>query len=146
MTSPHIDPSRESFDAFKALPRDVPIQMLNHIRYNDSANYPGGHEHAGKGWSGERAYAEYGKASGPIFKRVGGVIIWRGKMEMVLTGPDSEQWDASFIAQYPNAAAFFEMIADADYKLAVVNRQAAVFDSRLIRFAPMKISGGGVAS
>lgn len=131
-----VDPSREAFDAFKALPRDMPIHMLNHIRYNELATYPAGHEHVDKGWSGQRAYAEYGKTSGPIFNRVGGKIIWRGKMETMVTGPLEEHWDASFIAQYPDAAAFFEMITDADYKLAVINRQAAIFDSRLIRFAP----------
>lgn len=30
--SEHIDPTREQFDAFKDLPRDTPILMLNLIR------------------------------------------------------------------------------------------------------------------
>ncbi|HMS18956.1 DUF1330 domain-containing protein [uncultured Sphingorhabdus sp.] len=134
----HVDPTREAFNAFKALPRDVPIQMLNLIRYRDLAAYPEGHENAGKGWSGERAYQEYGKTSGPIFQRVGGSVLWRGAFQAVLTGPADEHWDAAFIAQYPNAGAFLEMVTDPDYRLAVVNRQAAVQTSRLIRFAPME--------
>ena len=28
MTEPHVDPTRAQFDAFKALPRDQPIEML----------------------------------------------------------------------------------------------------------------------
>ncbi len=134
----HVDPTREAFNAFKALPRDVPIQMLNLIRYRDLAVYPEGHENAGKGWSGERAYQEYGKTSGPIFQRVGGSVLWRGAFQTVLTGPADEHWDAAFIAQYPNAGAFLEMVTDPDYRLAVVNRQAAVQTSRLVRFAPME--------
>jgi uncharacterized protein (DUF1330 family) len=134
----HVDPTREAFNAFKALPRDVPIQMLNLIRYRDLAAYPEGHENAGKGWSGERAYQEYGKTSGPIFQRVGGSVLWRGAFQTVLTGPADEHWDAAFIAQYPNAGAFLEMVTDPDYRLAVVNRQAAVQTSRLVRFAPME--------
>lgn len=134
----HVDPTREAFNAFKALPRDVPIQMLNLIRYRESAAYPEGHENADKGWSGERAYLEYGKTSGPIFQRVGGSVVWRGAFQTVLTGPEDEHWDAAFIAQYPNAGAFLEMVTDPDYRLAVVNRQAAVETSRLIRFAPME--------
>jgi uncharacterized protein (DUF1330 family) len=134
----HVDPTREAFDAFKALPRDVPIQMLNLIRYRELAAYPEGHENAGKGWSGERAYQEYGKTSGPIFQRVGGSVVWRGAFQTVLTGPADEHWDAAFIAQYPNAGAFLEMVTDPDYRLAVVNRQAAVQTSRLTRFAPME--------
>lgn len=131
-----VDPTREAFDAFKALPRDTPLNMLNLVRFRDPAVYPDGHENADKGWSGERAYEEYGKTSGPIFKRVGGNIVWRGAFETVLTGPADEHWDTAFIAYYPNAGAFLEMVTDPAYRLAVVNRQAAVLTSRLVRFAP----------
>ncbi len=139
----YIDPLREQFDAFKALQRDAPINMLNLVRFNEHANYPAGHVHADKGWSGKRAYDEYGCSSRPIFQSVGGKIIWRGAMEIMLTGPQDKQWDIAFIAYYPDASAFLAMITNVDYKLAVVNRQAAVLDSRLIRFAPGEIAGNG---
>lgn len=130
----YLDPTRESFDAFKALPRDVPINMLNLLRFHDTAQYPADHANAGKGWSGARAYQEYGTTSGPIFERVGGTIIWRGQMECMVIGPDDKQWDSSFIARYPNSGAFMEMVTDPEYQKAVINRQAAVLTSRLIRF------------
>ena len=131
-----IDPSRENFEAFKALPRDRPIHMLNLLLYRDEATYPEGHEHAGKGWSGRRAYEEYGKTSGPIFRRVGGTMVWRGSFQTMVTGPDAKRWHEGFVAQYPNAGAFFEMIKAPEYQQAVVNRTAALLDSRLMRFAP----------
>lgn len=133
----YLDPSREHFDAFKALPRDVPINMLNLLQFHGTAQYPEEHSNAAHGWSGARAYEEYGKTSGPIFKRVGGTIIWRGKMEAMVIGPDDKQWDSSFIARYPNSGAFLEMVTDPEYQKAVVNRQAAVLTSRLIRFGEM---------
>ena len=71
----YVDPTREAFDTFKALPRDTPLNMLNLVRFRKLAAYPDGHENVGKGWSGERAYEEYGKSSGPIFQRVGGSIV-----------------------------------------------------------------------
>lgn len=129
----HVDPTREQFDAFKALPRDTPIMMINLVRYRDRAAYPDGHPYAAEGLSGAEAYRRYSKESGPIFTRVGGTILWTGKPEVVLTGPSDEHWDAAFIARYPNAAAFLEMVTDPDYRAAVINRQAAVLDSRLIR-------------
>jgi uncharacterized protein (DUF1330 family) len=141
MTESYVDPTRAAFDLFKALPRDTPINMLNLIRYRDIAAYPDGHDHAGKGWTGARAYEEYGATSAPIFERLGGQIVWRGRFETVLTGPADEQWDVAFIAAYPNAGAFLAMVTDPDYKLAVVNRQAAVATSRLVRFAPLAIEG-----
>ena len=136
MTQTYIDPSRANFEAFKELPRDEPIHMLNLLQYRDEAAYPEGHEHAGKGWSGRRAYEEYGNASGPIFRRVGGSIVWRGAFQTVVTGPEAMHWHDGFVAHYPNAGAFFEMIKDLDYQEAVVNRTAALADSRLVRFAP----------
>jgi uncharacterized protein (DUF1330 family) len=116
--------------------------MLNLLLYRDAAEYPAGHEHAGRGWTGREAYAEYGRASGPIFQRVGGSIVWRGRFEAMVTGPDVREWHDGFVAQYPNAGAFFEMIKDAEYQKAVVNRTAALLDSRLIRFAPGDVGGG----
>jgi uncharacterized protein (DUF1330 family) len=137
-----VDPTREAFTVFKALPRNVPINMLNLLKFRDIAAYPLDHEHAEKGWSGARAYAEYGRTSGLIFARLGGKIIWRGAMEAMLIGPDDRHWDAAFIAYYPNSDAFLQMVTDADYRLAVVNRQAAVLTSRLIRFKPMEPNNG----
>jgi uncharacterized protein (DUF1330 family) len=137
-----VDPARENFDAFKALPRDTPIHMLNLVRFRDRSDYPDGHPLAGKGLTGAQAYAEYGRTSGPVFARVGGTVVWRGRMEAMVIGPVDEKWDAAFIARYPDAAAFLQMVTDPEYKIAVVNRQAAVLTSRLIRFSPQDGDSG----
>jgi uncharacterized protein (DUF1330 family) len=142
MASSYIDPSPANFQAFKDLPRDEPIHMLNLLEYREQAEYPEGHEHVGKGWSGRRAYEEYGKTSGPIFRRVGGTIVWRGAFQTMVTGPDAKRWHDGFIAHYPNAGAFFEMIKDPEYQQAVVNRTAALVDSRLMRFEPGEAGEG----
>ena len=142
MADSYIDPSPANFQAFKDLPRDEPIHMLNLLEYREQAEYPQCHEHAGKGWSGRRAYEEYGKTSGPIFRRVGGTIVWRGSFQTMVTGPDAKRWHDGFVAQYPNAGAFFEMIKDPDYQQAVVNRTAALVDSRLMRFEPGEAGEG----
>ncbi|MEH6722386.1 MAG: DUF1330 domain-containing protein [Qipengyuania sp.] len=142
MADSYIDPSPANFQAFKDLPRDEPIHMLNLLEYREQAEYPEGHEHAGKGWSGRRAYEEYGKTSGPIFRRVGGTMVWRGSFQTMVTGPDAKRWHDGFVAQYPNSGAFFEMIKDPEYQQAVVNRTAALVDSRLMRFAPGEAGEG----
>ena len=137
-----IDPLREQFDAFKALPRDTPIQMLNLVRLNTVAAYPEGHPNHGKGMSGRDAYRAYGRTSAEVFRRVGGRQVWVGQPESVVTGPADERWDLAFIAEYPNAAAFLAMVTDADYREHVKHRQAAVEDSRLIRLAPVEPGEG----
>ncbi|HEY0595436.1 DUF1330 domain-containing protein [Sphingopyxis sp.] len=136
MTDRHVDPERAQFDAFKALPRDTVIHMLNLVRFNAAATYPDGHPLAGQRLTGAEAYRHYSADSGPIFRRVGGRVIWSGTMEAMVIGPDAERWDAAFIAEYPNSGAFMEMVTDPAYREAVVHRQAAVETSRLIRCAP----------
>ena len=132
-----IDPLREQFDAFKALPRDQPIQMLNLVRLKPLADYPQSHPDHGKGLSGLDAYRAYGRTTAHIFARVGGRQVWVGRPEVVVTGPADERWDLAFIAEYPGAGAFLAMVTDPEYRELVKHRQAGVEDSRLIRLAPV---------
>ena len=130
-----IDPERSQFEAFKALPRDAPVDMLNLVRVKALADYPADHPNHGKGMSGLEAYRAYGRYSASVFTRVGGRQIWSGRFENVLIGPTDERWDIAFIAAYPTAGAFLEMVTDPVYREAVKHRHAGVEDSRLIRMA-----------
>lgn len=133
----YVDPEREQFEVFKQLPRDEPVMMLNLLCFRDKAAYPDGREA-----TGAEAYAAYGRESGAVFKRVGGEILWRGRPEVMLIGPPDKQWDLAFVARYPTAGAFLEMVTDPVYREAVKHRQAAVLDSRLIRTAEVPIGEG----
>jgi uncharacterized protein (DUF1330 family) len=129
----YIDPSKASFARFKDLATDHVVQMLNLIRLRPAAAYPDGRRA-----SGEEAYRAYAAESGPVFQRLGGRVVWLGRPELTLIGPQSETWDMAFIAEYPSGQAFIDMIRDPVYREAVKHRQAAVADSRLIRLAPGK--------
>ncbi|WP_350333610.1 DUF1330 domain-containing protein [Coralliovum pocilloporae] len=136
----YIDPERAAWEAFKALPRDHDIHMLNLVRFRDKACYPDDHPNADKDMSGAEAYQLYGATSASVLKDIGGSVIWSGAMQTMVIGPETEQWDAVFIAHYPNASAFMAMVKHPVYSEAVVHRQAAVLTSRLIRCLP---KGGG---
>lgn len=123
----NIDPSRAQFEAFKSLPRDQPVNMLNLVKLREKAGYEDGRE-----TSGLDAYRAYGRESAPVFSRLGGEIIWRGEPKTVLIGPEDESWDIAFIARYPTLGAFLAMVTDPEYQAIVYHRQAAVADSRLI--------------
>ena len=133
----YIDPTRETFAAFRENDRDGPIHMLNLVRLRERAAYPDGREA-----TGAEAYAAYGRESEPVFARLGGRIVWQGRFELLLIGPGQEHWDHCFIAEYPSVAAFVDMIRDPVYREAVKHRQAAVEDSRLIRTAPLATGRG----
>jgi uncharacterized protein (DUF1330 family) len=135
--SGHVNPDRETFAAFRNLPLDEPIHMLNLVRLRDRAHYEDGREA-----SGREAYQAYGRESEPIFRRVGGKQIWIGRPDFMLTGPRDEVWDIAFIAEYPSAQAFIDMIRDPDYREAVKHRTAAVAESRLLRLKPGAAGAG----
>lgn len=134
--SGHVDPDRERYAIFKELTRNQKIHMLNLVRLRETAVYEDGMM-----LTGHEAYAAYSRESAPVFKRLGGRIVWSGKFDMTLIGPDSEYWDICFIAEYPDAEAFMAMLRDDDYRNAVKHRQAAVIDSRLIRCTPNQTGG-----
>ncbi|MEM7089131.1 MAG: DUF1330 domain-containing protein [Pseudomonadota bacterium] len=133
-----IDPERAQFEAFKALDRDHPIEMLNLVKFRPIALYPKEHALFDAALTGAQAYHRYGVETAPIIKRLGASILWRGAYQTTLIGPDAETWDAVFIAHYPTAHAFLEMVTDPVYQQAVVHRQAAVETSRLVRCAPLQ--------
>jgi len=128
----YLDPDKARFQLFKDLPLDEPVNMINLVKLHDVARYADGTE-----TSGQEAYAAYGRESGPVFKRLGGRIIWRGDFRLMLIGPEEdENWGLCFIAEYPTAQAFIDMVRDPVYREAVRHRQAAVKTSRLIRTLP----------
>jgi uncharacterized protein (DUF1330 family) len=137
-----VDPTREAMAAFRALPADRPVAMINLLRFRVEAAYPANHPDHDAGRTGAGAYAAYGRAAAAPFERSGGRQLWLGRPELTLIGPPDETWDLAFIAWYPTAGAFGAMLRDPEYQAAVVHRQAAVADSRLIRCAPSEPGAG----
>lgn len=133
----HVDPTPEQFRAMMKDPWDGPVHMLNLIRLNEKAAYGDG-----RAATGAEAYAAYGRGSEPIFRRVGGEIVWSGSASLMVIGPEDRQWDLAFVAAYPSASAFGDMVKDPAYQAVVFHRQAAVRDSRLIRLRPREAGSG----
>jgi len=128
MTNRYIDPDKALFAELRKLPRDHAVDMLNLVKLKPMAKYADG-----RSATGQEAYAAYGRESAPVFQGVGGKIIWSAEPEFMVIGPPDEMWDIAFIARYPSAQAFFDMVYDPAYQAVVFHRQAAVETSRLVR-------------
>ncbi|MFD0917950.1 DUF1330 domain-containing protein [Pseudahrensia aquimaris] len=138
MADAFIDPDRGVFKALRELPLDHPVEMLNLVRLRQRAAYADGRDA-----TGAEAYAAYGRESGPIFRKVGGEIIWSATPELMLIGPQEERWDVAFVARYPTGQAFLDMVYDPAYQAIVFHRQAAVETSRLLRTKPKDAASEG---
>ncbi|WP_372790055.1 DUF1330 domain-containing protein [Paraconexibacter sp.] len=114
----HIDPTGEQVSAFAERDDDMPVFMLNLLRFK-----PDG---------GAESYATYAAATAPHLRRVGGEIVWSGACDTALIGPGEPEWDVAAVVRYPSRARFLEMVGDPEYQAITHHRTGALVDSRLI--------------
>lgn len=136
---PFINPTREQFKTIYGIPDGQPISMLNILRFHEQARYeqPEGST-IPQAISGREAYEKYSAAAQLVFQKVGGHQTWIGQPQGIIIGSGDEAWDLAFVAFYPTAQAFAEMVKSEEYQRAAKHRTAAVADSRLIVCAPLR--------
>ena len=70
--------------------------------------------------TGRDAYERYSRGVIKLLKARGGTILWAGDVQTVALGSDGDgDWDFIVLVQYPNCAAFIDMMTSPDY--AAVN-------------------------
>ena len=120
-----LNPTGEQLGAFAAGSDDGPIVMVNLLRYLDQAS-------DGSGRTGREAYGAYGAVVIPMVIERGGSFEVVASAHATLIGPADEQWHDVVLVQYPSRAAFLDMISSDAYQVAMVDREVALADSRLI--------------
>lgn len=106
-----------------------PLYMLNLLKFKDKAQYADGRESS---LTGEEAYGLYGQAVGEIISKLGGSLVFAGKMNALLIGDGELEWDNVAIVQYPSLEAFRNMAASEEYQAAHVHREAGLAHQLLI--------------
>ncbi len=116
-----MQPTPEQIEAFRALPDDGPVVMLNLLKFK-----PDG---------GQVAYMKYGMAVQPLLRRHGAKSLFFGRAEFCLIG--NGDWDAVALVQYPSNQSFLDMIESADYQAIHHHREAGLAGQVLYALAPM---------
>ena len=100
------------------------IKMVNLLKFKKKASYEDGRE---TDLTGEEAYRIYAHEGSTIhLPKVGGSIIFSGKVSRLLIGEAEELWDMVAIAEYPNKKAMLKMISDKDYRESEKHRAAGL--------------------
>tara|TARA_B100001142_G_C13828445_1_gene459409 strand:- start:208 stop:534 length:327 start_codon:yes stop_codon:yes gene_type:complete len=98
--------------------------MVNLLKFKKKASYEDGRE---TDLTGEEAYRIYAHEVSTIhLPKVGGSIIFSGKVSRLLIGEAEELWDMVAIAEYPNKKAMLKMISDKDYRESEKHRAAGL--------------------
>ena len=125
----HVTRTDEQWKLLNEAAPDVPIVMLNLIRFRDTAL----DGHGCDGMTGEAAYSESVRRLQNMNSHdCPGTIIWDGSGQATIIGPADETWDRILLMAYPSIADFRRMVNSEIYKTAGPARTAAVLDSRLI--------------
>ena len=104
-----------NIEALAALPDDMPVVMLNLMRFRQRSL-----DGNGSGWD---AYLRYSALTIKLIKAGGGTIIWTGTAETVALGsPETNRWDYAALVRYPSRQAFIAMMTSPEYALANVER------------------------
>ncbi len=107
--------------------------MMNLLRFKPKADYTNLESlKPDQEITGEEAYQLYMDYTLPELEKAGGKIIFYGKSNSFLIGPESENWDAILLVGHQSVAKFIEFSQNKDYLKTAGHRSAALEDSRLL--------------
>lgn len=123
-----IDPTADQVRALRDHGPDGPIVMVNLLKFRERADYPEGS--GVEPCTGVEAYARYQHA---FTVTVGATsqaeVIYEGPVQQVFIGDPAAReadWDKALIVRYPSRQHFLAMMANAEYREALVHRYAGL--------------------
>ena len=140
MTKKYIDPNPESGKIFY---RDFldkgKVVMLNLLKFRQLADFTKLEKiRPEKNISGGEAYQLYMQNTQPLLEKAGSRILYFGKSQNFLIGPESQKWDAILLVEHQSVLKFMEFAQDQEYLKKAGHRTAALEDSRLLPSSEIK--------
>ena len=99
---------KEDFvDFIKNYPSNIPVVMLNILKFKERT------DDGAK--TGKESYNDYSRAVAPLLEKVGGKMLWAGKVNKTIIGDSSDQPHRILVVEYPSKEAFVEMSTSEEY-------------------------------
>ena len=99
-------PTAEQLHALLASPPDVPVVMLNLLRFKPHADAPDA------GLSGEDAYRRYVNEMIPFIRQKGARVLWTGRLDAQVIGSGAEGFHMVALVEYPSREVFVAIATD----------------------------------
>ncbi len=131
----YLDVSPQAGARYFSTPDPAPVVMLNLLRFRETAVFPEGKD-PGVPMTGREAYRKYMEFTAPFVKASGGEVLFSGKADHFLIGPDTESWDMVLLVRHRSKAVFLEFAQHEGYLKTAFYRNAALADSRLLPMSP----------
>ena len=131
----YLDVSQQAGARYFSTPGEGPVVMLNLLRFRETAVFPPGKAPA-EPMSGGEAYKTYMRHTQPYLEEAGGEVLFAGRAEHFLIGPETETWDFVLLVRHRSKAAFLGFARHEGYLKTAYYRKAALADSRLLPMTP----------
>lgn len=130
-----IDPTADQVRALRDNGPDSPIVMVNLLKFRETADYPEG---SGFGpCSGAEAYQRYQHAFTVTVSEVSQAeVLYEGAVNQVFIGDPAAaaaDWDKVLIVRYPTRRHFLAMMANENYREALMHRYAGLARTVLLQ-------------
>lgn len=113
------------------------VFMLNLLRFRERADYSHAPElEPAGGISGAEAYRRYMDGIAPLLEASGGELVFAGRADAFLIGPEEEEWDFAMLVRQADKASFLAFASDPAAQAVTRHRTAAIADSRLLPLWP----------
>ena len=113
-----MKPLREplNVELLHQLDAGTPVTMLNLMKFRKRSL-----DGDGSGWD---AYRRYSARTVKLLRVHGATVLWAGKTWGTSLGPEADgDWDYMSLVQYPNPAAFLDMMQSDDYAAGNQHRE-----------------------
>jgi|TARA_B110000305_G_C18897766_1_gene384902 uncharacterized protein (DUF1330 family) len=118
-----VYPTKEQMEGFLEGDDDLPISMVNLLKFKDKAEYEDGRE---TNLTGAEAYAIYGNEVVEHLKSIRAELVYSGDVTRLMLGEIEELWDMVVIARYPSKKAMLDMIMKPEYIESSIHRTAGL--------------------
>ena len=133
MTERFLDVTQAAGASFLSRNITGEIVMLNLLRFRDIADYSANPELIPpEPISGAEAFQKYIEHTMPFLKETGGDLLFLGKSEKYLIGPQDERWDLVMLVRQNSVSDFMAFSSNQGYMAGLGHRTAALEDSRLL--------------
>jgi len=123
-------PTPNQVQAFIARGTDVPVSMVNLLKFKDKATYEADRPEANENLSGQEAYARYGAEVSKILANIGAKTLFAGPAHGMMIG--AGDWDMVAIVEYPSRAVMVGMGTRKEYQAIHYHRDAGLAHQLLI--------------
>lgn len=129
----YIDVTQEAGRAFFMDAPSGPVEMLNMLRFRETADYSAFPALAPESpISGREAYARYAAHTKPFLQQAGSEVIYAGQGAGFLIGPQEARWDLVLVVRHQSIKDFMAFATHEAYLAGAGHRSAALEDSRLL--------------